>query len=479
MRSLTVVSLIALAAIYIPGLGHGLIKDDYAWVAGSQVESWRHLGDLWTRHNGFYRPMVSLSFWANHEMFGVDPGGYGWTNLALFAACIAAVGALARSVGMPPGVSAFTALLWAFNPHGINMAVLWNSGRTALLLVLFTVLCAIEWIGKRPLLAAFWYLLALFSKEESTLLPAVLLVWGYVQERGPGRSAALVLRSLGLRVLPLAVCLGLYAWLRGQTGAYTPGSAPPFYRLAFDVTTLAANIVQYADRACTLSAVVVLAVWVLVRKRPHLEDQQWRWAVMGLAWLLFGFAITVLLPVRSSLYACFPSIGSVLVAGALLAGFDSHISSRTRRRLALAAVTVTLLLIPVYWSRNARWIQPARVASTVVAEITPVAALADSILLIDDMHTRNNLRGAFGTNIQDALRLMTGKQGLRIWVEPPLDGWELAGLVPLTPSERSKTLQLAGGHLVEARPPDAASPGSGVPAPSPSRPPDRPNASTR
>ena len=40
----------------------------------------------WRTHNGFYRPLVSLSFWADERLFGLEPFGYGLTNLAFFLA---------------------------------------------------------------------------------------------------------------------------------------------------------------------------------------------------------------------------------------------------------------------------------------------------------------------------------------------------------------------------------------------------------
>jgi len=38
------------------------IKDDFAWITGSRVDGLEDVLALFARHNGFYRPMVSLSF---------------------------------------------------------------------------------------------------------------------------------------------------------------------------------------------------------------------------------------------------------------------------------------------------------------------------------------------------------------------------------------------------------------------------------
>ena len=48
----------AFSLAYLPDLGRGFIKDDYAWVAGSRVTSGTDLLALFTRQDGFYRPLV-------------------------------------------------------------------------------------------------------------------------------------------------------------------------------------------------------------------------------------------------------------------------------------------------------------------------------------------------------------------------------------------------------------------------------------
>lgn len=47
---------------------------------------------------------------------------------------------LAERLGLPVPAALLTAAVWSFNFHGINVAVLWISGRTSLLVVLFAIL---------------------------------------------------------------------------------------------------------------------------------------------------------------------------------------------------------------------------------------------------------------------------------------------------------------------------------------------------
>ena len=49
----------AFLAIYLPDLGHGFLKDDFAWILSSRLERSGDLIALFTSNVGFYRPLVS------------------------------------------------------------------------------------------------------------------------------------------------------------------------------------------------------------------------------------------------------------------------------------------------------------------------------------------------------------------------------------------------------------------------------------
>jgi hypothetical protein len=135
-KPLIAVALLAAALLlaYVPDLGHGFIKDDFGWIRGARIESADDAAGLLTRNNGFYRPLVSASFALNYAVSGMAPLAYGVTNFALLLAGAALLFMVARRLNLPATPSALASALWVFNFHGINMAVLWVSGRTALLL---------------------------------------------------------------------------------------------------------------------------------------------------------------------------------------------------------------------------------------------------------------------------------------------------------------------------------------------------------
>ncbi|MDE3156263.1 MAG: hypothetical protein KGN76_14270, partial [Acidobacteriota bacterium] len=179
-RRMLIVSLLALAAAlaYLPDAGHGFVKDDFGWIARSHLASFAGVVALFRTPGDFFRPVVGLSFALDRAIGGLQPIIYGWTNVALLFGCALGVFALARALDLPAEGAIAAAALWLFNWDGIRMAVLWISGRTALLLVLFATLGAAAALRRRWGLAGVLLLLAMLSKEEAVLVPAVIIAWG-------------------------------------------------------------------------------------------------------------------------------------------------------------------------------------------------------------------------------------------------------------------------------------------------------------
>ncbi len=152
---------------------------------------------------------------------------------------------------------------------------------------------------------------------------------------------------------------------------------------------------QYADRSMTIFAIAIV-VWALaVGVRPSLRRINPELALKGLAWFAAGFAITLWLPVRSSLYAVFPSVGIALIAAAIVSAM-SEASAPTRfKRAMVGALVLPFLLLPMYWSRNVRWVELAELTTDTVRAIDAEAATISSgtvIELRDDRSIEGELR---------------------------------------------------------------------------------------
>jgi hypothetical protein len=393
----------AFVATYAADAGHGFIKDDFRWIRETRIEAAADASRLLMRSDGFYRPLVSLTFSINSAMVGINPRGYGATNFVLVAADAVLVFVLATRLGLPVAAALLAAGVWAFNFHGINMSILWISGRTASMLTLGALAAAIAFVADRKWLAACGCFAALLSKEEAVLLPVVLAAWAAYDARGSWRERAL---ATARRTWPCWMAVGAYVVLRLQTNAFWPASAPTYYRFTLSPVLLLENILQYADRAITASAAIALVLFAASRWRARWDATEQRVAIFGMIWLVGLFGITVFVPVRSSLYAVLPSAGAALVAGAVAAAAARVEPSRVRFAFTALAV-LPLLLMPVYWSRNERWVRLADVSSTVLAQAAEARANNPNqpIVLLDSPGERFNLDAAFGALWPDAAAL--------------------------------------------------------------------------
>ncbi len=454
--------LVAVCAAYAPYAGKGFKQDDFGWVASSRV---RQLGDwpaLLARNTGFYRPVVAVTFSLDELAFGMKPLGYGLTNLALLVACLIAIAGLARALDLPPGAALAAGAIWALNFQGINMAVVWTSGRTALVLVLFAVLAARAFVRGHRLSAAVFTLLALLSKEEAVMLPVLLFLWAGVVPCGRPQGAAptgvagsqsgFSWRAAARAIWPLLVPLAVYAALRQFSGAFGPLSAPPYYRLTLVPSRVVDNAVKYLDFAATWPAALVVLAAALAGVVPRPSRHEARVVLLGVIWLAAGYAITVFLPIRSPLYACFPAVGASLAAAALLSAVWARSSARARSRLAIVALVLPFVLLPVYWARNVRHAKGAQLSAQLLHDLEaarPQIPADAVVVLLDDrrLPPTEQLPAAFGTLYDIAVRDTLGRP-TRSWVEPPPDGWELSGLQRPDPAAPKVVFALKDGHLV-------------------------------
>jgi hypothetical protein len=458
-----VLLLAAVVAAYLPYVGAGFKQDDFGWIASSRV---RHAADwiaLLGRNTGFYRPAVAATFAADELAFGMQPFGYGLTNLALALGCLGAIAGLGRSLGLARGAALAAGAVWALNFQGVNMAIVWTSGRTALLLVLFASLAARASVGRNTAAAVLFTLLAMLSKEEAVVLPVLLFVWSALadeRDRGSGIGSEgaprFALRAALKQTWPLVLPLAVYVLLRAFSGAFGPLSAPVYYRLTLAPLTVLDNAAKYLDFAATWPTLVVLLASVVAAVVPRPARPQARVVLLGVIWLGGGYAITLFLPVRSPLYACFPAVGTSLAAAALLEAAWSRSTARGRTRLVATGLVLPFVLLPVYWSRNVRHAKGAELSARWLNDLQAahLELAPDQVLVLQDdprLHPTERLPAAFGTLYDVALRDTFGHP-VRAWIEPPPDGWEMAGIQPPDPAAPRVVFALRGGHLVRVSP---------------------------
>ena len=409
---------IVFLAVYVPTAGHGFISDDFGWLLHNRIA---RLADLWRivrNDNGFYRPVVALSFALNHLAFGMNARAYGLTNVVLAALCSAAVYLLCRALHLPRGAATFAAALWLLNLHGVNMSILWISGRTALFATATAASCAAAFLSGRHGLAAILLTVAVFSREDAALLPFVIAAWCYVLQRH------LEQRPLPRRWLLIGlVIVAVYFGVRSTTNAMTPTTAPSYYRFTHDPVVLARNIGEYADRTSTTAVGSLLLLAIVLRPGFVALDPRSRALVAcGAIWAAMFLLPALLLPVRSSLYGCLPSVG-ICVASAAIATRWWSVSAPVRRQHALvAAVIVPCLLLPVYYARTDRWVRMAEFSTRSLADLEKaLKPFPDdsNIVIVDDRSTRANIASVFSTLLRDGF-LVTSGRFMTFYVDPPI-----------------------------------------------------------
>jgi hypothetical protein len=391
---------------YGPSVGRGFVADDFGWIFFSRIDSlakaWRLLID---GAPGFYRPMVALSFGIDEVVYGLSPAGYAITNLAMAFAIMAGIIWLGTLLRLAPVAAVFGAGLWVLNFHGISTALLWISGRTSLLTTMFAVFAAVALVRGRALWAGGLVLASLMSKEEPVMLPVAFALWLWIDRR----PILAIVRA----TWPSFAALTVYLALRARTDAFTPATAPSFYRLSVSPDVLLPNALAYLDRSMTFTAaVLVLGLLIFARVRSSLLDSEQRTVLKGAVWLVLGFAVTIMIPVRSSLYVVFPTVGSALIGMAAGSCLWRAIPESRRRAAIAALLALPLLVMPVHWLRQQTTKQQGLLSSRVL-ELVRLAAHEPTgitrVVVLDDQRARVNAASAFGAELPRAVELVVGK----------------------------------------------------------------------
>jgi hypothetical protein len=447
--------LVFTAAVYLPDVGRGFVKDDFQWVDAGRAALAHPAAPFVRPRADFYRPLVELTFAVDYLTHALQPRGFGFTNLLLYVLCVVALWSLGRTLRLSPAASALATLVWAANPHGINMAVVWISGRTSLCAMLFATLAAIAALHRRPLATSILVAAALASKEEAIALPFVLAAW---QRLAPHREEPRdpSWPSIdGPMLVALTVPTLLYLMLRAYSGAMTPWSAPPYYRFTVNPAVVARNLLEYGDRSLTITAVTIALILAVFQRLPKSDERDRRLLAACALWFAGSFASTLLLPIRSSLYAVLPSTGAALACGVVLDAMTRG-AVGTTRLFTLGGVMALILIgaIPVYRERNWRYVEPARLSNRALRTLAPEAAAAPPgtfIVLHDAGEPPSNFVGAFGTFATPAVRLYTGRD-VNVWIDPPPEGWQNAGVPPLRPQDVRASFQIDRGRVVRVGP---------------------------
>ncbi|MBI3733167.1 MAG: hypothetical protein HY259_06875 [Chloroflexi bacterium] len=106
------------AIAFLPSLRAGFVSDSFGCL---EIAQWSYLEDILWRLNpcgtGFYRPLTSLVFWLEYQLFGLNPLGYHLVALALHIGSSLIIYRLAQRLTASRWAGAAAALVFVTNIH--------------------------------------------------------------------------------------------------------------------------------------------------------------------------------------------------------------------------------------------------------------------------------------------------------------------------------------------------------------------------
>jgi hypothetical protein len=312
----------------------------------------RYMTDSWSWFEngdriGFFRPVTSLSFLLDYNLWGGNPVGYRAVNMLLHVVCSLLVMKLSRAVGAGRAGSVAAGMLFAVHP-GTQNAVTLIVARHDVLATLFALLALISTLRslepgrlfslRSLLLPVAFTALSLGSKELGMASLVVVPLVFVLYPSGPGRL-------VGRRwLLPAGIAATLLAYILvrmaifGDMGGYSSITAPG--EMPSHALTMLLQSTGYAyvdDPAPGIVWLVLIAAMALVYVR--LDRVRWsKVAVLAAVLGLFGFQAVAGAPCAHYVYA------PAAVLCAMLGLFSSGMKGAGR--LAVIPVAVLFLAVP-------------------------------------------------------------------------------------------------------------------------------------
>jgi hypothetical protein len=128
-----------------------------------------------------------------------------------------------------------------------------------------------------------------------------------------------------------------------------------------------------------------------------------------------------------------------------------HASLERLRRLTVAGLLLLVLLLPVYRSRNVRWVELADLSTATFQAIHANLATIPPDTLIelrDDRSTRASFQNALGGLYREAALVHLGGRN-HLWIEPVVPGREATDQRPLLPV--GAVFELTGSGVLRVR----------------------------
>ena len=304
--------------LYWPATRAWFFQDDFQWLAGTLTFQPSILLDV-SAHEHFYRPMISLYFWAATPVFGGSPALFHWANSLLHAANAVLVFMLASTIGFRLRLAFFAAISFLSMPAYIE-AIAWISALAEPVTTFFGLMSLQALLLRRRGGSPAWtavsvagFLLALVTHESAVVLLPLFIVADWAFGGDPDDDDLPLWRRLGARArrfAPHGVMLFAYLLIDLSVNARSYLVEEGHYRPGFHAipNLLGYAVMLYAGKRNLVSFItagVALTV-LLIRGTPRV--------VFATAWLVLSilpFAFFTWSP--TSRYAYMPAVGMALL----------------------------------------------------------------------------------------------------------------------------------------------------------------------
>lgn len=221
---ISVLLLIILGFIcYGNSITHRFIYDDISLITDNiYIRSWSNIENIFTKNlaaggvggwqSSFYRPIQMLTYMMDFSIWKLNPAGYHFTSTVLHilaALCIYWFIDILYSKNI---LSFLVAAFFAVHPVHTE-AVAYISGRADSLALIFIILTFISYLKqlnsantasiRSTILLAVSYILALFAKENSLILPALIMLYHYTFKEKIKPAAFLSILGISLIYIAL------------------------------------------------------------------------------------------------------------------------------------------------------------------------------------------------------------------------------------------------------------------------------------
>jgi len=373
--------------VYLRTITFDFVFDDHLQIAlNPWLDSWRQVPAYFTHQlwafmdyhaqANFYRPVFMVWFAAVKHLLGGSPGWYHLATILLHLVVVTEAFVFARLLLRDDGAAAITAAIFALHPAKVE-DVAWIAGGGEPLFAAFffaTFIC--YWNARRSerrrlawtIAALFWFLLALFSKEQAIVGPAILAAYEFWDRRD--RPFGERIGKTIVAVLPFAAASGVYWGVRyhvmhGVTEVANRISVPktlwtqplawtwylrhlafPFHLSVFYPDLIAR---QFSVRLVLLPALALVAiaavVWHFARRSAE--------GVLLVAWFMLTMAPPVAMVLMVQPHDRYLYLPSFAASAGLAMAIRKYIASRPMQ-LGLTAAICTVFAIATFLG-TAQW----------------------------------------------------------------------------------------------------------------------------